>query len=96
MAFEGQSDEGLKGVIVEAIKEKMDDMVSVFVDANRLRKCVIVEIVIVEIVGGLIVEKVLTGKYLANSIDPRFRLVDGSWVNFSPFHLVVLVSLVVD
>ena len=53
MAFEGQSDEGLKGVIVEAIKEEMDDMVSVFVDANRLRKCVIVEIV-----GGLIVEKV--------------------------------------
>ena len=45
MAFEGQSDEGLKGVIVEAIKEEMDDTMSVFVDANRLRKCVIVEII---------------------------------------------------
>ncbi|KAK9179812.1 hypothetical protein WN943_029017 [Citrus x changshan-huyou] len=53
VAFEGQSDEGLKGVIVEAMKEEMDDTVSVFVDANRLRKYVIVEIV-----GGLIVEKV--------------------------------------
>ncbi|KDO37199.1 hypothetical protein CISIN_1g046664mg [Citrus sinensis] len=32
-------------VIGEAIKEEMDDMVSVFVDANRLRKSVIAEIV---------------------------------------------------
>ena len=50
--------EGLKRVIVEAMKEEMNDTVSVFVDTNRLRKYVIVEIVIVEIVGGLIVEKV--------------------------------------
>ncbi|KAH9671002.1 protein INAPERTURATE POLLEN1 [Citrus sinensis] len=41
----GQSDEGLKGVIVEAMKKEMDDTVSVFVYANRLSKCVIVEIV---------------------------------------------------
>ena len=44
-----QSDEGLEGVIVEALKEEMeeetDDTMSVFVDAKRLRKCVIVEIV---------------------------------------------------
>ena len=45
VAFEGQSDEGLKGVIVEAMKKEMDDTVSVFVYANRLSKCVIVEIV---------------------------------------------------
>ena len=30
---------------MEAIKEEMDDTMSVFVDANRLRKCVIVEII---------------------------------------------------
>ena len=53
VAFEEQSDKGLKGVIVEAMKEEMNDTVSVFVDANMLRKYVIVEIV-----GGLIVEKV--------------------------------------
>ncbi|KAK9190237.1 hypothetical protein WN943_018839 [Citrus x changshan-huyou] len=41
----GKSDEVFKGVIGEAIKEEMDDMVSVFVDANRLRKSVIAEIV---------------------------------------------------
>ncbi|KAL9438748.1 hypothetical protein AB3S75_024428 [Citrus x aurantiifolia] len=45
VAFERQSDEELKGVIGEAMKEEMDDMVSVFVDANRLRKSVIAEIV---------------------------------------------------
>ena len=45
VAFEEQSDEGPKGVIGEAMKEEMDDMVSVFVDATRLRKGVIVEIV---------------------------------------------------
>ena len=44
VAFEGR-DEGLKGVIVEAMKEEMDDTVSVFVDVHRLRNCVIVEIV---------------------------------------------------
>ena len=44
-AFEGQSDKGLKGVIVEVMKEEMDDTMSVFVDANKLRKCVIAEIV---------------------------------------------------
>ncbi|KAK9195308.1 hypothetical protein WN943_003428 [Citrus x changshan-huyou] len=38
VAFEGQSDEGLKGVIVEAMKKEMDDTVSVFVYANRLKK----------------------------------------------------------
>ncbi|KAK9174826.1 hypothetical protein WN944_026830 [Citrus x changshan-huyou] len=43
--------EGFNGVIVEVMKEEMDDTVSV----NRLRKCVIVEIV-----GGLIVEKALS------------------------------------
>ncbi|GAY66077.1 hypothetical protein CUMW_245860 [Citrus unshiu] len=32
-------------VIVEAMKKEMDDTVSVFVYANRLSKCVIVEIV---------------------------------------------------
>ena len=37
VAFEGQSDNGLKGVIVEVMKEEMDDTVSVFVDANKLR-----------------------------------------------------------
>lgn len=30
---------------MEVMKEEMDDTVSVFVDANRLRKCLIVEIV---------------------------------------------------
>ena len=45
VAFEGKSDEGFKGVIGEAMKEEMDDMVSVFVDANRLRNSVIAEIV---------------------------------------------------
>ena len=45
MPFKGKSDEVFKGVIGEAIKEEMDDMVSVFVDANRLRKSVIAEIV---------------------------------------------------
>ena len=45
VAFEGKSDEGFEGVIGEAMKEEMDDMVSVFVDANRLRNIVIAEIV---------------------------------------------------
>ncbi|KAH9801383.1 protein INAPERTURATE POLLEN1 [Citrus sinensis] len=40
-----KSDEGLKGVIGEEMKEEMDDIVSVFVGANRLRKSVIAEIV---------------------------------------------------
>ncbi|KDO57783.1 hypothetical protein CISIN_1g036811mg, partial [Citrus sinensis] len=42
---EDWSDEGLKGVIGEEMKEEMDDIVSVFVGANRLRKSVIAEIV---------------------------------------------------
>ncbi|KAL9408815.1 hypothetical protein AB3S75_047241 [Citrus x aurantiifolia] len=45
VAFEEQSDEGPERVIGEAMKEEMDDMVSVFVVANRLRKSVIVKIV---------------------------------------------------
>ncbi|KAI9173930.1 hypothetical protein LWI28_009060 [Acer negundo] len=37
--------EGVKAVIEEAMKEEREEMVTVFVDANRLRKSVITEIV---------------------------------------------------
>ena len=61
VAFEGQCDEGLKGVIGEETKEEMDDMVSVFVDANRLRKSVIDEIV-----GTMFIQAALFLKALPN------------------------------
>lgn len=37
--------EGLRVVVEEAMKEEMDELVTVFMDANRLRKSVITEIV---------------------------------------------------
>ncbi|KAH7549586.1 hypothetical protein JRO89_XS13G0052800 [Xanthoceras sorbifolium] len=42
--YEGKR-EGIKSVIEEAMKEEMVEMVTVFMDANRLRKSVITEIV---------------------------------------------------
>ncbi|KAK9208796.1 hypothetical protein WN944_001156 [Citrus x changshan-huyou] len=72
--FENRSDEGLKGVIGEERKEEMDDIVSVFVDANRLRKSVSVFVdanrlrksVIAEIVGTMFIQAALFLEALPN------------------------------